>query len=105
MVMWKPERDPDKYPITWHEIVCAPVGGEDELFQLPPRKPGQSGKSLRNQFNAFKACLRAHPWHPTTARLAQQLVSAFILPETDIVMVKKRDMQLFIKMGTPRILK
>lgn len=68
MTMWKPGRNPDKYPATWHEIVLGPPG--TRLLAVVERE--SQVRTMQNKFNAFKACLRTHPLHPTTQALGKR---------------------------------
>lgn len=68
MPIWNVNRNPDKYPAVWHSIVQSSPGKRLlDIVETP-----EEVLRLKNKFNAFKACLRNHPLHPTTAALAKR---------------------------------
>ncbi len=83
------EKDsPVRYPKHWHDIILYPVqGGElkynPENIHILARdlKPSQA-RTLKRRFAAFKACLKANPWHPTAAVFAGQTLWVRILSNT-----------------------
>lgn len=75
MPQWNPSRNPDNYPATWHSIIKQPPG--KHLF-LAVKSP-VAFRKLTKKFSAFRACLRAHPAHPT----AQALVARAFRLEAD----------------------
>ena len=94
-MQWDPRKDPGRYPRTWHSIILEPTkpSGDVEVFVLPPKRPFQSMNSLRTCFNSFKACLRAHPWHPTTHQLIKQHITTRVRKkefgsEEELIVVK-----------------
>ena len=69
MPLWKPSKDPNLYPARWHEVLRA-LPGRYYLGDWPL----VAAVREQRRFNAFKACLRAHPGHPTAKALAARLV-------------------------------
>lgn len=65
MVLWNPNRSPDKYPHLWHMALYTPgwcvLDVVDTLTQA---------NHQRKRFNAFKACVRNYPLHKT-ARMVE----------------------------------
>lgn len=65
-MLFKPNRDPNKYPASWHDAIRKPSAiGSVVAEGLEAREV----ELARKKFNAFKACLRAHPLHPTAQAL------------------------------------
>ena len=76
MPTWKPGRDPNKYPATWHAIIKDKPG--QRLLALVTTK--EEVRRTANKFNAFKASLREHPLHETTRALNARHVRLSVEP-------------------------
>lgn len=76
MPTWKPGRNPDKYPATWHDILRDKPG--QRLLALVASK--EEVRRTANKFNAFKASLREHPLHETTKALNARHVRLSVEP-------------------------
>lgn len=67
MSIWKPSRSPELYLATWHQAIRSP---EKTCF-LAFAGDSKEAFLIQRKFNAFRACLRAHPQHPTAQALAK----------------------------------
>lgn len=76
MPTWKPGRNPDKYPATWHDILRDKPG--QRLLALVASK--EEVRRTANKFNAFKASLREHPLHETARALNARHVRLSVEP-------------------------
>ena len=76
MPTWKPGRNPDKYPATWHAILQDTPG--QRLLALVSSK--EEVRWTANKFNAFKASLREHPLHKTAQALKTRHVRLSVEP-------------------------
>ena len=76
MPTWKPGRNPDKYPATWHAILQDSPG--QRLLALVSSR--EEVRRTANKFNAFKASLREHPLHKTAQALKTRHVRLSVEP-------------------------
>lgn len=61
MPQWNPSKDPELFPAQWHGIVKSQTG----TYMLGAGLTISGVKALRNKWAAFRACLKAHPKHPS----------------------------------------
>lgn len=102
MPVWSPNRSPERYPMLWHTALQAPPGE----YMLTVVRSEHDVKKLRYRFTAFKACLRAHPDHPTTKGMQRLVTEVIAVPDGDSWLVKVRtrwNAAEFIKASWPPI--